>query len=521
MPYFYYAEIGGVELDERRMFKAPRFPNPVVPFSYISAMNDNEIFCVPVYKAHPTITEELYQTFKDVFGYETSLDVIKKMILGQKYEDSIIVLKQKNLKLVQILSRIRRVRNTFVGKQWEDYLNSASKIDWIDKNTPVGCWKKKSSEKVNVSQTFVSFLRNIENLGCKSIGSNDLPICVIPQKRMADLREILSRIYPNIKFSIDFNKPLAIVWITGFKPRGDDSRPDRGLSPLARMALGPNAQILAVVSGPAKNSTWNSLLSSVENLAKQNGLWQAIVNNCNFFFVDSNTCRHYIFYDTKLHIKPAPKKVKFQYVPIPYDFNFGEHDTDTVIHQLFSTEKHNDIQECLCNPPGGDWSGIDFYGNNETFRWTSLPRVSPVGGKRPDHLFQIGKYPNFSFWIIESKGNGTDLEDNIGDNLKLYIQDLFKFAPSCSKQGSNDWRAYQQNWKPINYPMASIAAFRFESVYLMERLLQIKHLDCALAFTFSNKQTILHVMDRTSNRVIQSYIEKVKLDFPRLIVQVH
>lgn len=34
IPYLYFAEVGGVELDENRSVKAPRFPNPIVPFSY-------------------------------------------------------------------------------------------------------------------------------------------------------------------------------------------------------------------------------------------------------------------------------------------------------------------------------------------------------------------------------------------------------------------------------------------------------------------------------------------------------
>ncbi|MEY4904750.1 MAG: hypothetical protein RLZZ292_2565, partial [Bacteroidota bacterium] len=37
IPYFYFAEIGGVELEEDRSVKAPRFPNPIVPFSYLTA----------------------------------------------------------------------------------------------------------------------------------------------------------------------------------------------------------------------------------------------------------------------------------------------------------------------------------------------------------------------------------------------------------------------------------------------------------------------------------------------------
>lgn len=40
VPYLYYAEIGGIELAENRQPKAPRYPNPAVPFSYISISNN-------------------------------------------------------------------------------------------------------------------------------------------------------------------------------------------------------------------------------------------------------------------------------------------------------------------------------------------------------------------------------------------------------------------------------------------------------------------------------------------------
>jgi len=37
VPYLYFAETGGVELGHDRSVKAPRFPNPIVPFSYLTA----------------------------------------------------------------------------------------------------------------------------------------------------------------------------------------------------------------------------------------------------------------------------------------------------------------------------------------------------------------------------------------------------------------------------------------------------------------------------------------------------
>ena len=56
VPYLYYAEIGGIELDENRNPKAPRYPNPAVPFSYVSLSHDMNSVCLPVYRAHPSMT---------------------------------------------------------------------------------------------------------------------------------------------------------------------------------------------------------------------------------------------------------------------------------------------------------------------------------------------------------------------------------------------------------------------------------------------------------------------------------
>ena len=36
VPYLYVSELGGYELDENRNRKAPRMPNPAIPFSYLS-----------------------------------------------------------------------------------------------------------------------------------------------------------------------------------------------------------------------------------------------------------------------------------------------------------------------------------------------------------------------------------------------------------------------------------------------------------------------------------------------------
>jgi len=159
---------------------------------------------------------------------------------------------------------------------------------------------------------------------------------------------------------------LLIVWITGFKPRGDDSRPDRGLVPLARMLFGNGVNILSIVFGPAKSKTWETFAENPQQLAIDNGLWQAVMGLSNFVFADSATSD----YGALFH---------------------SEQDTDTAIHTLFSKQTSIGIFEGMCNPPGGDWSGVSVLDFNtlEEYRWTSLPRVSAVGGKRPDHIIQV------------------------------------------------------------------------------------------------------------------------------------
>ena len=49
IPYLYYAELGGVELGEGRTVKAPRFPNPLVPFAYVTLGSTEKTISIPVF----------------------------------------------------------------------------------------------------------------------------------------------------------------------------------------------------------------------------------------------------------------------------------------------------------------------------------------------------------------------------------------------------------------------------------------------------------------------------------------
>jgi hypothetical protein len=369
IPYLYYAEIGGVELDENRAVKAPRFPNPVVPFSYLTTTKRMTAFCVPVYTTHPSITDALNEKFQSVFGYSDCLEIVKGVILKTDFSKAITTLIQKALSLVTLLANERRAIDTLRNNEWANLLNALSSGEWLKNNSSHLIWKKKTADKVQVSNTFKQLFMSVLALDCLTIGAKDLPICIIPDSKMADFEALLKRLYPKIPFAFDRMKQLAVVWITGFKPRGDDSRPDRGLTPLARMVLGNDTDILTVVYGPAKQSTWEAFKNSPLQTAKDNGLWQSILNICDYVLIDSKTCSETIFYKTNSQCKENSAPIVFPFKKP--DIAFSEHDTDSAIHQIFSRKEQFGVYESLCNPPGGDWSGINYFESSKNeYRWT-------------------------------------------------------------------------------------------------------------------------------------------------------
>lgn len=520
VPYLYLAEIGGVELDDERQVKAPRFPNPVVPFSYLMTSKRLEALCQPIYFAHPSITDTLFKKYKDVFGMNECLQIIEALLNGKDCSSIANVLTEKALKMVKLLSGNRRTVDTLRGNEWDKLLKSKNCARWLQNNFSELKWKKKTADKVLTTSSFDRLFAKVLGYNCVTIGAKDLPICMIPEDKRLDFLAFLKTLYPSLQFSFDGSKPIAIVWITGFKPRGDDSRPDRGLSPFAKMILGDDAQIMAVVYGPAKESTWEALRESVEVLAKDNGLWQSLFAMCDYVLVDSATCGEKMFYKTEAQLKQNVGLTSFKYVRP--SVAYSEHDTDTTIHQLFSRKEQFGVFECLCNPPGGDWSGISYFVSaDEEYRWTSLPRVSAIGGKRPDHIIQVKGRNKDVFFSIESKLRGRDLETNIGTKLKTYIEVLFQDLPTAFRSANIDWRLFEGKKIPMrNYTIVSVGAYAFEGVDEMKRQMIRGKLDVVFAFEF-NGTTLLHVLHNNKGKEVVGILKQVQLGLNRLKVQIH
>ena len=115
--------------------------------------------------------------------------------------------------------------------------------------------------------------------------------------------------------------------------------------------------------------------------------------------------------------------------------SFHEDDVDTGIHFLFSHLLHEVCFEGMCNPPGGDWSGLSvLYGDSEV-RWLSLPRESKaIDGKRPDHVLELfGVLDCPVLLSIESKERSMNLETNVGKGLINYIYNLMRYIPSVER----------------------------------------------------------------------------------------
>ncbi|MBW6533413.1 MAG: hypothetical protein K0B11_00250 [Mariniphaga sp.] len=507
IPYFYFAEIGGVELDADRKVKAPRFPNPIVPFSYLTSSKTLNVVCVPIYEAHPAITEELRKKFTHIFGKEASLDLLKSLIEQNLTNDAMDVLIQKGTTLVKILSGDRKRVDTFRALEWEEFLKISSgqkKAEWIKNHPNKQIWRKKSSDKVNVTKTFKKLLTKTQELNLLSIGAKEIPICLVANGNVKKFASLLKEIYPSDKINElantveQKNKPLIIVWVTGFKPRGDDSRPDRGLVPLARMLFGNDIDILTIVFGPAGKQTWKTFKDNPAKLVLGNGLWQAVLNLSNYVLADSATSEQGILTNiVNRDLKRKNVKVIFNSAT-PSDV-FGEHDVDTAIHTLFSRQLSSYIFESMCNPPGGDWSGISYFdfSDKTEYRWTSLPRVSAIKAKRPDHIIQINTKKENIFLVIESKNNARDLDNNIGKRLTEYVKALLKIAPTAYKPNKQDWQSFTGKKSPLsNFSSYSGGAFVFKNLDEMKSEMQDGSLDFIFAIEFKNDgtETIGHLL---------------------------
>ncbi len=391
IPFFYVAELGGFELTANRERKAERMPNPAIPFSFLAMTQYQGSVCLPVYEANSGATGDTIERYGPIFGKSEFLKFLKLTVLGSATEPVATQLGYKCVALVELLANSKRRQDGLTGDQWkaayEAVLAGQSLPDFLTKNARLA-WSKTAyiDALTDTARQFMAIGAS-ETLG---LASSKLPLSFVPRCRRPVFSREAQALYPDM--SDDFaawlantETHLAIAWVMGFKPRGDDARPDRGLPPLARMLVGDKCELMTFVYGPAPKSHWNSLAVNPVGLATSNGLWEAVMSVSDSVLVDSatkpaDTPRGYIKdnWAAVLSVEKLPLFVEAKVLRL------GEQDVDTALHVAFESLGTDVVFEGMCNPPGGDWSGISFRwdATEPEYRWLTLPRVSAEGAKR-------------------------------------------------------------------------------------------------------------------------------------------
>ncbi|MDP3696470.1 MAG: hypothetical protein Q8R55_00375 [Candidatus Taylorbacteria bacterium] len=526
IPYLYFTELGGYELGSDRALKAPRFPNPLVPFAYATLGIETKTISLPVYIPSPSISAGVAGKFSAILGYQDAADLVKAILLGSDCESSKGKLEKKLIEMVEILAKQRKRNDTLEPVEWKTFYNKKSgseKADWLISRKL--SWNKKLGIK-SLTKTFLKLLKLMNKNKVVAIGSKEMPICLVSRDRRPTLANDIKKLYGDrvsnefIRWLANSNRHLVFVWIAGFKPRGDDSRPDRGLVPLARMVLGTkDLDLLSIVYGPAKSKVWNQLQSDMKRLASINGLWETIVNLSDGILIDSHTSKkvkNIGFINQK--VKTEPKEIPL--IAASTTPTFGEHDIDSVMHLLFSEAIQGGVYEALCNPPGGDWSGInvfDFKGNIE-FRWTSLPRVSGADSKRPDHLVQIR---DGSFLLsIESKDIQARLEKNVGPRLIKYVNQLLRNDPISTRTKKEKWLPFSGTVFERKFHTLSAVAFRVQNPKDLGLAIKNTRADIAFGLNFKSNdgiRTVIHILMTEKAKPLAGVIKKLASRYPKSI----
>lgn len=477
-PYLYIVDFLKFELDaDTRERKNIRYPNPAIPYSYINYSLKSGNFCSQVYvkaeEFQPSLDIKLNGFDQSNFAEaELSEYVVRKMLSldTREIENRLI---KKCYKVVRYLSSTVNAKNNFTERDWQ-YLfdHREDVVAYSAANSTFPC-SKSIARKSAATSTVLPF-KNLVQKYSKGIGSKDLPMGVIPANKMPMFISELVAVYPSLSASIDIgdnNNDLIIALIKGFKPKGDDNRPDRGLLPLIAMLGSLNYRIMTFLYGPIIQSSLDSLLSNPLELADRNGLWKSVLALSDFILLDapvlnkekSNTVT--LLMDNRQNKKDMlafePKEA-LSVSEIPSEPKcIQEDDVDTALHILLGKTGTGKGLECLCNPPGGDWSGMSIFTNETEYRWLSLPRVCRGGEKRPDHItqfFGLGYYP--MILVTESKGSGSALESNVGNRLISYVENLMDYIPSVRRdRNSKEWAVPVEFVSAASFDFVSAGAF--------------------------------------------------------------
>ena len=474
--YLYIVDFVKYELDTKtRKRKALRYPNAAVPYSYISHSINHKNFVAQAYfkaeEFQPTFDKALSGFDTGIFSEKEVANYLTRKLLGLSTKGEEKALLDKNICMVNFLAEKAETKKNFTPGEWDElYTARHNLIDYcVAKNRFL--FRKKIAEKSIVGK--VKEFNLLVQKYSTGLASVDLPFGIIPKKNRVPFVDELIKLYKIsdgvLISSLKRQQDLVVCLLKGFKPEGDDNRPDRGALPLIAMLAGENTEIMTFIYGPIVSSNLKGFDTDIMTLANRNGLWKSFVGLSDFIIIDSpirtssvgiaRVQAHRILDNIQNKqelLKRSDVRTTMMISNIPN--RYQENDVDTVIHMLF---KHivSGCFEGMCNPPGGDWSGLSIEQKGIEYRWLSLPRVSS-DGKRPDHvieIFDLLKKP--LILSIESKEHAVDLEPDVGNQLKNYLKYLFDFAPSTEKKHGDEWNISNEKLKFDDFTCVSVGAY--------------------------------------------------------------
>lgn len=477
-PYLYIIDFVKYELDENRKRKALRFPNVAIPYSYYNASKHWKYPAIQVYfkseEFQPSVELPLQNFDTSLFGENDVYSLLYGLIYNTDVTPIYTSLIKKSLKIMDYMTTPSSP-NSYTKEDWASIKNdySGDILAFSRRNNRFPFSKKIAQKSITGRNKDFANLATKYSIG---IASKNLPFGLIPSYNKIDFANELLALYPemNDEFhgKLATESDLIICMFKGFKPRGDDARPDRGILPLIAMLFGETAEILTFVYGETSESTIQKLDQNILSLASGNGLWSAIVSLSDFIILDAPKIPKVVGAPNIVRLIPnrdnkssslSAKKQATDMLIFPHPTHYTENDVDTFIHTIFNYIIPNTF-EGFCNPPGGDWSGISLINNIDPlagteFRWLTLPRVS--NSKRPDHitiLFNLFEKPLII--CTESKELSRNLEKNIGPALTKYIYDLLSYSPSVERQLNSDiWTISTSIVDASNFICASIGCF--------------------------------------------------------------
>ncbi len=529
IPYLYIAELGGYELDSNRNRKAPRMPNPAVPFSYLSYSLEQGIPVLPIFIANPGADESSIKEYGDEFAKNELISLLRAVILDENPNEMHKILRQKVLSFIKKRAASSRQGTTLNPQQWEnayssleegqtlvEFLVHTARLEW-SKTAYIAALTDTANALMELASSFAIGLT-----------SNALPMCIIPRTKRSDFASRVSALYTNLPQNfaqwLARDEHLVICWVMGFKPRGDDARPDRGLPPLTRMLIGSRCDLLSVVYGPAPTATWSMLRDDPATLMERNGLWEAILAVSNALLVDTATDQVTTHGFLRSHWQTAiPRPSNPKIFVRPLLAHVGENDVDTVLHTIFARFASKQAYECMCNPPGGDWSGISLQTPDRSLelRWLSLPRVSGTNTKRPDHVFQLfGISPRPIVFSVESKEDVIVVEKHIGPRLSKYVVNLISSPASIERKNpSYPWHQSTNRLNSDDFVFASSVAFIPASQSHMDSVIDKIEADLILVFefqTYGQSCSIRLIPKGKIGEIIGDYISRLNLSASKI-----